>query len=91
MIRLLLLKGCLLLTTLVMANNYLVKNINELNVANKQAMPGDSIFLQNGEWNNVIIKLNCNGTKEKPVVFMAQTPGKVLITGHSQLKLGSTC
>lgn len=88
MIRLLLLKCCLLLTTLAMANNVVVKNIEELNAANKKAMPGDSIFLQNGEWNNVTIKLSCNGTQEKPVVFRAQTPGKVLITGHSQLKLG---
>ncbi len=65
-----------------------VKDIGELNKANTNAKPGDVIILQNGVWNNVIIKLNCNGTKEQPIVFKAQAAGKVLISGNSQLKLG---
>ncbi len=88
MIRLLLLKCCLLITVLTMANTIVVKNIEELNAANKKAQPGDLIILQNGEWKNVTIKLNCNGTKEQPVTFKEQTAGKVMIRGNSQLRVG---
>ncbi len=88
MIRLLLLKCCLLLTLFTTANTIVVKNIEELNAANKKAQPGDIIILQNGEWKNVTIKLNCNGTKEQPITFKAQVAGKVMITGNSQLRLG---
>jgi poly(beta-D-mannuronate) lyase len=86
--RLLLLHYLLAICLASSASPILVKNIDELNAANKKAQPGDSIILQNGEWSNVMIKLDCNGTEEKPIVFSAQTAGKVLITGHSQLKLG---
>jgi len=72
------------------ANTIIVKNIDELNKANKGAKPGDIIFLQNGIWDNAVIKLNCKGTKELPITFKAQTAGKVLLTGNSKLKLGGT-
>ena len=76
------------LTTISIARDILVKNIDELNKANKEAKPGDTIVLQNGVWENAIIKLDCNGTKELPIIFKAQTAGKVLITGNSKLNLG---
>lgn len=70
------------------ASTIIVKNITELNDANTRALPGDIIILKDGEWHNVTIRLDCNGTREKPILFKAQTPGKVFITGQSQLKLG---
>ena len=78
----------LILCNAVLAKNITVKNIEELNAANKNAKPGDTVMLQNGTWKDVVIKLNCSGTELKPIVFKAQTPGKVLISGVSQLKLG---
>ncbi len=90
MIRLVLLKCLLLLTASAMAGTIVVNNIDELNAANKKAQPGDIIILKNGEWKDVIIRLNCTGTAAKPIVFKAETPGKVLITGNSQLRLGGT-
>ena len=33
-------------------------------------------------------QIDCNGTKENPIVFKSQTAGKVFITGNSKLKLG---
>lgn len=87
----LLLLTCLLSICLAGATRSIpVKDIIALNAANKQARPGDTIILQNGEWKDVIIKLDCHGTAERPIVFRAATPGKVLITGHSQLKLGGS-
>jgi poly(beta-D-mannuronate) lyase len=70
------------------AKTILVKDINELNIANKDAKPGDIIVLQNGEWNNVTIALSCIGTKLQPITFKTQTVGKVLITGFSRLTIG---
>jgi len=32
--------------------------------------------------------LNCKGTKEQPITFKAETAGKVMITGNSQLRMG---
>jgi poly(beta-D-mannuronate) lyase len=86
--RLLMLSFFLLLSLLSYSNIIPVKNIEELNNANKNAKPGDIIILQNGEWKNVTINLDCIGSKEKLVVIKAQTPGKVLITGNSKLKIG---
>ncbi|HEU5166859.1 MAG TPA: polysaccharide lyase 6 family protein, partial [Chitinophagaceae bacterium] len=88
MIRLLLLNCFLLLNLLLTANTIIVKNLDELNAANKKARPGDIIILQNGEWKNITIKLNCIGTKKNPITFKSQAAGNVLITGNSKLKLG---
>jgi len=88
MTRLLLLSFFLSFSLLSYSNVITVKNIEELNSANKNAKPGDIIILQNGEWKNITISLDCIGSKEKPVVIKAQTPGKVLITGNSKLKIG---
>ena len=83
--------NCLLTFSLIAnANTVLVKNIEELKEANKKAQPGDIIVLQNGEWNNVTISLNCTGSLEKPITFKAQTAGKVIITGNSKLLVGGT-
>ncbi len=90
MIRTLLLSLFLSVSILTNANTILVKNIEELKKANKEAVPGDIIVLQNGEWNNVTISLNCTGTLAKPITFKAQTAGKVIITGNSKLLLGGT-
>lgn len=88
MIRLLFLPCFLLLNLFAFAGTITVKNIEELNQADKNAKPGDIILLSDGEWNNVAIRLTCKGTKARPIVFGAKTPGKVLITGHSSLKIG---
>lgn len=82
-----------LVCTIVFANSIfaktiVVKNAGELNKANETAQPGDIILLQNGTWSNIVMKLNCSGTEQKPVVFKAQTAGKVIISGISQLRLG---
>lgn len=88
--RFMLLSCCLLSFYSTMAKTIVVKNKEELKVANLNAKPGDSILLQNGEWKNSILRLSCSGTKDKPIVFKAQTAGKVLITGASRLEIGGT-
>ncbi len=72
----------------IFATTIKVKDITELQAANNIAKPGDFIELQNGEWTNVNIEINCNGTKKLPIIFKAATAGKVIITGKSTLNIG---
>ena len=88
MIRLLLFNCCLLFTVVAEAKTILVTNEAALVKANATAQPGDIILLQNGEWKNITILLNCKGNQQNPITFKAQTAGKVLITGQSKLLLG---
>jgi poly(beta-D-mannuronate) lyase len=80
----------ILLGNTAFSNTILVKNISDLQNANKNAQPGDTVILVNGEWKDVSIKLDCKGTIEKPIVFKAETPGKVVISGNSRLKIGGS-
>ncbi|MCG2617974.1 polysaccharide lyase 6 family protein [Terrimonas sp. NA20] len=86
--RLLLLTPALLMGLSLFAGTITVKNVTELHQADKNAKPGDVIILANGEWKDAMLRLGSKGTKEKPITFIAQTPGQVLITGHSNLKIG---
>jgi poly(beta-D-mannuronate) lyase len=88
MLRVVIFSIALFFASSAFANTILVGNVNELNAANQSAKPGDTVLLKNGTWNDVIIKLNCSGTKEAPIVFKAETNGKVIISGVSQLRLG---
>ncbi len=65
-----------------------VKNIDALNDAIANAQPGTEIIMTNGEWKDVRIKFTGMGTKENPITLRAETPGKVIIQGASDLKLG---
>jgi poly(beta-D-mannuronate) lyase len=78
----------LLLSLCSFARTIPVRTAEELNAVNKTVQPGDTVVLQNGTWNNAVIKLTASGTEAKPIVFRAQTPGKVIISGVSQLRLG---
>jgi poly(beta-D-mannuronate) lyase len=48
---------------------------------------GDTIRLANGKYTDVKITLNAKGSKEFPVVFMAEEAGKVTIEGASYLRI----
>ncbi len=83
----LLLSSILLLHT-VHAGTIIVKNIAELNAADKKAQPGDIIILQNGVWQNSLIELRSTGSPEKPIIYKAATHGKVIFSGKSSLRIG---
>ncbi|APQ16778.1 chondroitinase-B domain-containing protein [Maribacter hydrothermalis] len=67
--------------------NITVKDITELNAAIAKSAPGDEIVMANGDWKDVKIKFVGYGNEQKPITLRAETPGKVLITGSSNLKL----
>ncbi|PQJ79723.1 polysaccharide lyase 6 family protein [Polaribacter porphyrae] len=66
-------------------NVFKVSNIDEYNDVIKKAIPGTKIILKNGIWRDVEIKAFGVGKKDKPITIKAETPGKVIITGNSNL------
>ncbi|CAM3617427.1 chondroitinase-B domain-containing protein [Zobellia roscoffensis] len=65
-----------------------VKDITELNTAIHTASPGDEIIMANGNWNDIQIKFVGYGNEKQPIILRAETAGKVIISGQSDLKLG---
>lgn len=65
----------------------LVSNEQELKDAIANAQPGTEIIMTNGEWNDVQIRFIGNGTEHQPITLRAETSGKVIIQGESDLKL----
>ncbi len=65
----------------------LVNNPAQLNDAIEAAIPGTTITLADGIWNNVFIDVDKDGTSLAPIVLTAQHPGAVLLTGNSRVYL----
>ena len=53
----------------------------------RRATPGDVIVLKDGEWRDFQILFHGVGEPGKPITLTAQTQGRVLITGKSNLSL----
>jgi len=70
------------------ARDRLVTDQSQFRAAVKEAKPGDSIILADGEWRDFQIVFTGTGTAEKPIVLTAQTKGKVVLTGQSNLRIG---
>ena len=71
----------------VTAAEVLVRTQAEYQQAEKAARPGDTIVLANGEWRDFEILFRGEGTADRPITLTAETKGKVLITGRSNLRL----
>ena len=65
-----------------------VETKEELQKAIQVAQAGDEIILANRIWNNLEIQFTGKGTKQKPIVLRAETPGMVILEGQSSLKFG---
>jgi len=77
----------LLLSSQSFAKDWLVETPTAYKKALSKLVPGDTIILANGTWNNFEIVFKGNGTKDKPLHLTAQTKGKVILSGQSNLKL----
>lgn len=71
-----------------LARDILVADQAQYKSAVKSAKPGDSIVLRDGEWRDFQIVFAGTGAADKPITLTAQTKGKVLLTGQSNLRLG---
>ncbi len=78
----------LLLPWMVAAAELPVANAAALEQALKEARPGDTILLAEGEWRDVVLRCEAEGTEQAPITLRAAVPGKTIFTGKSGLRLG---
>lgn len=64
-----------------------IDNAAALEAAIAKAQPGDTIVMANGEWRDIEILFEAQGTADKPVTLTAETEGEVVITGESNLRI----
>ncbi|GAC03161.1 polysaccharide lyase 6 family protein [Paraglaciecola chathamensis] len=69
------------------AADLLVKTPEAYEQALKKAKPGDDIILANGTWRDFEVLFEAKGNENKPITLRGQTPGKVFLTGQSNLRL----
>lgn len=75
-----------LLTPLKAAENS-VSSAAEISKLVPALKPGDTLVLKNGPWQDQTITFEAQGTVDHPVTLRAETPGKVMLTGKSSLKI----
>jgi poly(beta-D-mannuronate) lyase len=68
-----------------LSNAKLVKTLEQFNKAVESLQPGDDSVLANGTWKDVELVFKGKGLPNKLIELKAQTPGKVIITGRSNL------
>ena len=73
----------------LLARNFRAADAEEIDSSVSQAEPGDTITLKDGEWRDVDILFDAHGTAEQPITLRAETPGKVIISGKSRLRIAA--
>ena len=69
---------------------HLVSTIGEFNAAVASLQPGDKIVLANGTWKDAELRLTGNGLADSPIELRAEEPGKVIISGQSNLSISGS-
>ncbi len=69
---------------------HLVRSQDEYRKVAQKLQPGDIVVLANGEWRDFEIVFAGKGTKAKPITLISEMPGKVIISGKSNLKIGGS-
>lgn len=79
----------LLVSTSVAAHGreMLVTDQAQFKAVVEAAKPGDAILLADGEWRDFQAVFTGTGTADKPITLAAQTKGRVVLTGQSNLRL----
>lgn len=69
------------------ARTRLVHDMAQYQRAVADLQPGDTVVLADGVWRDARLVLRANGREGNPVRLTAQTPGKVVLSGQSDLRL----
>lgn len=75
------------IATELSAKEYLIKSQNDYNKISSKLVAGDKVVLKNGIWTDFEILLSGQGTKTSPIILTAETKGKVILSGQSNLRL----
>jgi poly(beta-D-mannuronate) lyase len=70
------------------AKDRLVHDRAEFARAANDVEPGDAIVLADGIWRDFQIKFQADGAPGKPITLRAETEGKVILSGASNLRIG---
>ena len=62
----------------------------ELEDAITSSEPGDVVVMANGTWTDVAIEFYAEGAEGDSITLRAETPGQVILTGSSRLKIGGS-
>ena len=65
-----------------------MRTVDEFREAVWHAQPGDSITMANGIWHDVDLVFDADGAKGDSITVRAETPGEVILTGKSNLRIG---
>lgn len=65
----------------------LVRTPEAFTAAVRASAPGDSVVLADGVWRDFEMVFTGQGAPARPITLRAQTPGKVVISGKSNLRL----
>src|SRR5437870_1608621 len=71
----------------VMAAEIKVSSAADIAAALPDAKPGDTLVMVDGAWLNQAILFKATGDSDKPITLRPQTPGKVILSGKSSLKI----
>jgi poly(beta-D-mannuronate) lyase len=73
------------------ATDHYASSPTEANKLCGEAKAGDKVIMRNGVYADAVISFdNKNGTDGKPVLFVAETPGKVFFEGNSRLSFSGS-
>ena len=78
---------CVFISTSLSAKEWLIKDQKSYDRIINKVQAGDVIVLADGTWRDFEILFKGEGTKQHPIELKAQTKGKVILTGQSNLRL----
>lgn len=64
-----------------------VHNAVSLEAAAADVAAGDTLIMQDGKYDDIKLIVKASGTKESPIVIMAENPGEVFFTGDVKVEL----
>jgi poly(beta-D-mannuronate) lyase len=69
------------------ASDYRVSSFDELTNALEKAKPGDVVVMKDGTWTDQAIVFSGEGSADQPITLRAETPGRVVLTGRSSIRI----
>src|SRR5262245_38797410 len=78
---------CWLLAISSPAASYLVSTPSQITSAMSSAQPGDTLIMTNKVWQDADILFKGSGAAVNPITLRPQTPGAVLLSGSSRLRI----
>jgi poly(beta-D-mannuronate) lyase len=70
--------------------DFIVANADDIETAMETAQPGDTLVMNDGTWTDAEIDFVGVGTADGPITLRPQTPGGVLLTGVSQMRISGS-